>query len=544
MDNTLLLCRDIKVPVRITATGAEHDRIAVDIARKRYRRTLLSRFGNADFSVYKKSVDARDKDRITFIYTVAAAPLTPPRREILERVPDVFEPVGVFTPDFTQYRAPVQSEKRPVVVGFGPAGMFCAYALAKAGQMPVVIERGSDVETRAKKVETYWNGGALDCETNVQFGEGGAGTFSDGKLLTRISDPLCGYVLRTLRDFGAPEEICYLAKPHIGTDRLRELVKRVRQEIIRLGGTVLFDCKLGGFRCDSAGRLTAAETADGQILPCTAVFLCIGHSARDTFEMLRKNGISLVPKPFSVGVRAEHLQREIDSAMYGSFAGCEALGPAQYTLSAKKGGRAVYSFCMCPGGVVVASASENGGIVTNGMSNYARDGVNANSAIAVSVDPADYGNTVTGAIAYQKRMETSAFALAGADGSAPIQLLGDFLADGRGSGFGRVLPTYTGKTAVCDIRRLFPDSVREMLCFGFQMFEKHIAGFSAADTVLTAPETRTSSPVRIERGAQGISLSCQNLYPCGEGAGYAGGITSAAVDGLKSALAYLTEYAL
>lgn len=537
MNNTLLLSRGIRVPVSFH-DAAYHDQLALSAARKKYRRILQNKFGEAEFTVYKKSIDARDRENIVLLYTVAACPKTAPGSALLETLPRAFEQTRVYEPDFSAFQCAPGNDERPVVVGFGPSGLFCAYALAKAGMAPVILERGDDVDVRTEKVQTYWTHGHLDEESNVQFGEGGAGTFSDGKLLTRISDPLCGYVLRTLRDFGAPEEICTLAKPHVGTDRLRALVKRMREEIVRLGGTVLFRTRFTGFVKDAAGRIHAVRTPGGEI-PCSALFLCIGHSARDTFEDLMKYGVVISPKPFSVGVRAEHAQADIDRALYGRFAGCETLGAAQYTLSAKKDGRAVYSFCMCPGGVVVASASRAGEIVTNGMSYYARDGRNANSAIAVSVEPADYGNTVAGAIAFQKRIETAAFSLAGADGAAPIQLLGDFLAGGGHTEPGRVAPTYTGKTKLCNIGALFPESIRQTLAFGFGMFEKHISGFSAPDTVLTAPETRTSSPVRIERDASGAALSVSNLYPCGEGAGYAGGITSAAVDGLKSALRYL-----
>lgn len=537
MNKPLILIRDIHVALS-AGSAAEHDVCALETGKKRYRRMLSKAFGDADFHVYKKSVDARDKNKIEYIYTISALLHEPLSEEKLQTIPRPFSFVRPYTPDFSAFSRAEQKDERPVVVGFGPAGMFCAFALAKAGMRPVIIERGSKIEERAEKVDAYWKNGVLDENTNVQFGEGGAGTFSDGKLLTRISDPLCGYVLRTFCKFGAPEDIVYLAKPHIGTDKLRVIVKNMREEIIRLGGLFLFDTALTGMTKRADGKIVSLRTSSGDIA-CTAVFLCVGHSARDTFSVLMQNDILLSPKPFSVGVRIEHLQEDINRSLYGKFFDYPALEPASYTLSAKFGTRAVYSFCMCPGGVVVASASAKDEIVTNGMSYYARNGKNANSAIAVSVDPADYGSTVNGAISFQKQIENAAFRLAGSDSSAPIQLLGDFLNGTHGAEPSRMQPTYTGKTKLCDISSLFPDFISESLRQGFGVFEKHIAGFSAHDAVLTAPETRTSSPVRMERTQEGISVSAPNLYPCGEGAGFAGGITSAAVDGLKSALKYL-----
>lgn len=532
--NNALLFRDIHVPVSFQDEQS-HDAQALEKAQKQYQRLFRDRFGTAQLKVFKRSIDARDKNAIQLIYTVAAYPeklFSPPQRlpakvTVFDRTEPAFSPLS-----------PEKAKNvRPVVVGFGPAGIFCAYALARVGLAPLVIERGSRVEERVQKVQAYWQTGTLDENTNVQFGEGGAGTFSDGKLLTRINDPLCHYVLQTLVTYGAPEEILYLAKPHIGTDKLRRVVQNIREEIIRLGGSFLFDTTFTGYSCHVDGSISSVQTTKGDY-PCSALFLCIGHSARDTFAALQNAGLTLSPKPFSVGVRVEHLQSDIDRALYGSFAGSEVLGPASYTLSAKVDARAVYSFCMCPGGVVVASASEKGEIVTNGMSYYARDGKNANSAIAVSIAPSDYGSTVEGAIAFQKKLETAAFSLAGAKGAAPIQRLDDFLSGTAQHEPTRIQPTYTGATSVCSLSSLFPGVVTNTLQAGFRLFEKHIEGFCAPDAILTAPETRTSSPVRMDRTSEGMSVSVPGIYPCGEGAGYAGGITSAAVDGLKSALAF------
>ncbi len=532
----LLLYRNIKVPVQFKS-AQEHDEDAISVAKKAYMSTLYNKYGSADFYIYKKSVDARNKDRIYLTYTVAVT------SEVISSLCESkliknssFELINVNLPQI-EY---IGAKTKTVVAGFGPAGMFCAYALACAGLNPVVIERGSDIDTRWKKVDAYWKTGVLDTETNVQFGEGGAGTFSDGKLLTRISDPLSAYVLKLLNKFGAPDEILYLAKPHIGTDLLKGIVKNIREEIVRLGGKIYLDSRLTSVKRASDGRIVSVRVNDSYDLPCDALFLCIGHSARDTFSVLMNENLSISPKPFSVGVRVEHLQESIANSLYGKYSQCTALEKAQYTLSAKHAGRGVYSFCMCPGGVVVASASEKDEIVTNGMSYYNRDGLNSNSAIAVSVEPADYGNTVKGAINFQKNIEKSAFVAAGSYGAAPIQLLGDFLNDSdKFTEPKSVIPTYTGSTKLCKISKILPDFITDMLKFGFCEFEKHIEGFSYSEAVLTAPETRTSSPVRIDRTSDRVSVSCSNLYPCGEGAGYAGGITSAAVDGLKSALKYL-----
>lgn len=483
--------------------------------------------------VYKKSIDARNRDDILLIYSVAF-PVSDVGIKSVKNV-DIIS-TGVGDDIFTTTRNDVH---RPVVVGFGPGGMFCALALAKAGLRPIVLERGDDVDRRTQAVTKYWQEGVLDPHTNVQFGEGGAGTFSDGKLLTRINDKLCHYVLSEFVNCGAPDEILYLAKPHIGTDNLRTVVKNIRNKIIELGGEVRFNSCLKSIRMASDNSITAAVLENGDEVACSSLFLCIGHSSRDTVLNLMKQDISVEPKAFSVGVRIEHLQSDIDKALYGKFVGAPSLGTAQYTLSRKFGDRAVYSFCMCPGGVVVASASDEGQIVTNGMSYYARDGKNANSAIAVSVNTSDYGNTVEGAINFQHSIEKKAYNEAGGDGTAPIQCLGDFLAGVVRNEPSAVMPTYTGKTVVRNADSVFPQFITDNLRRGISMFERDIDGFANPAAVLTFPETRTSSPVRIPRNEDFLAVGYKNLYPCGEGAGYAGGITSAAVDGLRVALAFL-----
>lgn len=532
----LALVRNIKIRCSFDKAYVL-DNAAIEKAVKLIKTTKLFNFiSEKQAFVYKKSVDAREKKEIFLVYTIAFPIIDKIDFNTLKGVDivEISNPENMFVTN-------KKTSKRPLVVGFGPSGMFCALSLAKAGLSPVVIERGEDIDKRALSVENYWKHGELNAESNVQFGEGGAGTFSDGKLLTRISDKLCNYVLSEFVKHGAPDEIMYLAKPHIGTDNLRNIVKNIRKEIVELGGSVRFGTKLEAVETDSNNRITACILSGGERIECDSVFLCLGHSARDTVLKLRDCGVRVEPKPFSVGLRIEHLRQKIDEALYGSFAGCDSLGSASYTLSRKLDGRAVYSFCMCPGGVVVASASENGQIVTNGMSYYSRDGVNSNSAIAVSVDTSDYGNTVEGAIDFQHSIEKKAFICAGGQGAAPVQLLGDFLDDTLLCEPSRILPTYTGKTSMVKVDDVLPKFVSQKLRDGIVMFERDIEGFCDSNAVLTFPETRTSSPVKIPRDEHYLAIGFKNLYPCGEGAGYAGGITSAAVDGIRCALSYLNS---
>ena len=441
--------------------------------------------------------------------------------------------------------APVLGKKRlahrPVVVGLGPAGLFCAYLLARYGYRPLVLERGGDLAERDRAVRRFQKGGELDPACNIQFGEGGAGAYSDGKLTTRTHDPLCEAVLQTLVENGAPEEILRLAKPHIGTDLLKDVVKAMRTAIVQSGGEVRFRTPLTGVEV-RGGRL-AAVLADGQAVACERVVLAVGHSARDTFAMLHRVGVELLPKPFSVGVRIEHPQELIDRALYGRLAGHPALPPAEYTLSHRENGRACYSFCMCPGGLVVAAASEPGGVVTNGMSYHARDGRNANAALAVSVAPEDFDDgTPLGGIAFQCGLERAAYAAAGGY-YAPCQTVGDFLRGVPSTGPGAILPTYEPGVAYGSLSAVLPPFVEGQLRRCLPVFGRKMRGFDSADALLTAPETRTSSPVRIPRGEGLFSVSAEGLIPCGEGAGYAGGIMSAAVDGMRAACRIMEEFA-
>ena len=490
-------------------------------------------------SIAKTSLDARRRGNVHFVHSVSvrlyegeeqAVRRAASRRVVLRREEPLEVKIG---------ERPL--EHRPVIAGFGPAGMFAGLLLAKNGYRPVILERGACMERRVQAVEAFWRTGVLDPATNVQFGEGGAGTFSDGKLTTRIGDPKCSYVLRELVRFGAPPEILHRQKPHIGTDRLRGVVRAIRQEILRLGGEVRFETPLLGLDLRD-GDLRAVEL-EGGWLPAQALVLATGHSARDTFQMLLDRGLALEPKPFSVGVRIEHLQSEIDRGLYGALAGHPALPVGEYQLSHRVGEQGVYTFCMCPGGRVVPAASEEGRVVTNGMSYFARDGQNANAALVVGVAPAQYGSHPLDGVALQRRLEEAAFRAGGGGYRAPAQDVGSFLAGKPGLRLGRVAPTYALGVTGCDFGALFPRQITGMLQLGLRVFGRKLPGFDGADGVLTGVETRTSSPVRILRGENFQAPGAAGLYPCAEGAGYAGGIMSAAVDGLRTALALMAAWA-
>ena len=484
--------------------------------------------------IVRRSVDARKKPNVRIIYTIDVT-VDGSEKKILKQSGCKRASIAPAT----RYKPPKSAgspEKRPVVVGFGPGGMFAALILALAGWKPLVLERGEDAASRHAKVEKFFRTGELDTKSNVQFGEGGAGTFSDGKLNTGVNNPRIGWILEQFVAAGAREDILYDAKPHVGTDVLLTVVQNLRKRIISLGGEVRFNTQVTGL-CTENGRLTGLKTADGTVISCDRAVLAIGHSARDTFEMLDASGVPMEPKPFAMGVRIEQKQRDIDIAQYGGEN--PALPPADYKLVEHLDGETVYTFCMCPGGYVVAAASEEGRVVTNGMSYADRDGENANAALLVTLTPEDFPDKSTlGGVFYQQQLERAAFEAGGKNYHAPAQLVGDFLAHRPSTAFGSVKPTYRPGVTLCELHDVLPARITSVLEQALPALDKRLHGFAGPDAVMTAPETRSSSPVRIVRGENRQS-EIAGLYPCGEGAGYAGGIMSAAVDGILTAEAIL-----
>ena len=483
----------------------------------------------------RRSVDARKKNDVRIIYTVDVA--------VKGREDKILKMAHCARASLAQdpvYHVPQPRSipaQRPVIVGFGPAGMFAALVLSMAGLRPLVLERGQDAKARHAAVLEFWKTGTLDPECNVQFGEGGAGTFSDGKLNTGVKNERIGWILEQFAGAGASADILYDAKPHIGTDELVTVVQNLRETIIHYGGEVRFGVKVTGLVTED-GRVTGVRAAQGgeaAVIPASCVLLAIGHSARDTFEALHAQGVPMEPKPFSMGVRIEHRQADINAAQYGAAA--EHLPAADYSLSCHlPDGSSAYTFCMCPGGEVFAAASEAGGVCTNGMSNSRRDGENANAAVLVTLRPEDFPDKSTlGGMYWQRSIEQRAFARGGGNYHAPAQLAGDFLAGRASTGPGRVQPTYRPGVTWCDLHDMLPARITDTLAQALPAFGRKLRGFDDPDAVLTAPETRSSSPVRIVRGEDRCSTGVPGLYPCGEGAGYAGGITSAAVDGLRCA---------
>jgi len=494
------------------------------------------------FSVYRKSVDARKKKDIRLVYSISASGIA---ETIRDEICKDLHMARLSAPDLSYTFGTQPLLHSPVIVGAGPCGLFAALILAKNGYAPIVLERGGSVEERVALVDRFHKTQLLDAETNVQFGAGGAGTFSDGKLVTRVNDPYISFILSTLVKMGADPDILTKAKPHVGTDVLRTVTQNLIDAIESHGGKVLYHTKF--LRAvTSGGAVTAVDTSKGRI-PAGALVLAIGHSARDTYEALLAEGMVLEAKPFSVGMRIEHRAEDIDRAMYGDFAGHPALGHAEYNLSHDTKVRGVYTFCMCPGGTVVAAASETGGVVVNGMSERARSGENSNSAVVCSIFKDDYGATPMKAIAFQRSIERAAFACAGKDYSAPLCSVGDFLnARAPMRIAGKVRPSYMdGKhISLASPEAYLPGFVCESIRGALRAFDKKIDGFADPGALLTGAETRTSAPIRILRDPKTrLALGYKNLYPGGEGAGYAGGITSAALDGMYIAVSMMERYA-
>jgi uncharacterized protein len=522
--------------LRLSEVKLSLDRTEADIQSAILKKLSIAPQDLIRYTVFKRSYDARKRGAVSFVYVIDVE--TTREKQLLQRFKK--DPHIVPTPD-TSYRYVAQAtakiEQRPIVIGCGPCGMFAGLLLAQMGFRPIILERGKAVHDRSVDTFGFWSKAKFNPESNAQFGEGGAGTFSDGKLYSRIKDAQHHgrKVLAELVNAGAAPEILYINKPHIGTYRLVKIVENIRNSIESLGGEIRFQSRVDKIKIEN-GQVCGVTLASGEYIPSNHVILAVGHSARDTFEMLHQAGVYIEPKPFSIGFRVEHPQTLIDKCRLGSQVGHPMLGAADYSLVHHcANGRSVYSFCMCPGGQVVAATSEVGRVVTNGMSQYERSGKNANSGIVVGITPADYPGSPIAGIEFQRRLEENAFQLGGGTYEAPGQLVGDFLTGKASTQLGSIKPSYKPGVHLCDLSLSLPDYAIEAIGEAIPAFDKQLNGFAMHDAVLTGVETRTSSPICIKRGADYQSLNTKGLYPAGEGAGYAGGILSAGVDGIKVA---------
>ena len=525
--------------IRVNQIKLSIDEDISNIRKKLEKKLKINQSDIIDYSIFKESIDAR-KGEIHFVYTVDVDAKN--EEKILKKNKDVSK-----TPDFSY--ADVEEGKevlknRPVIIGSGPAGVFAGLILAKRGYNPIILERGRDVAKRTQDVEEFWKTGKLNVESNVQFGEGGAGTFSDGKLTTRIKDKRCRKVLEEFVASGAPEEILYSYKPHIGTDILKQVVKNMRNTIEELGGEIRFENKVTDFIIEE-GKIIGLEINSSEILKADEVVLAIGHSARDTYEILNNRNVQIRQKPFSIGVRIEHPQSLINESQYGKHKDHKRLGAADYRLTYQASNeRAAYTFCMCPGGEVVAAASEENMLATNGMSEYKRARENANSALLIQVNTEDFGSDdVLAGVEFQRKWERLAFEVGGKNYNAPVQLVGDFLNDRESKKIGSVKPSYRPNVRLTDLRLCLPEFVVETMKEAIVEMDKKLNGFAMEDAILVGVETRSSAPIRIERDEETLeSVNVKGLFPCGEGGGYAGGIISGAVDGIKIAEKIIGKY--
>lgn len=514
--------------IKITNIKIKADLSDDELFEKIYKKYKINKNDVTERRIIKKSIDARNKADIFYNYSVELECKNENKIKNVQIVKKE-EPFKIIVNR--------KSSKRPVIIGAGPAGLFSALTLAQNGIKPIIIEQGKTVDERKKDVEEFQKTGKLNTLSNVQFGEGGAGTFSDGKLTSGIHNPLCKIVLKEFYNFGAPEQILYINKPHIGTDNLINIIRNMRNEIIKLGGEFFFNEKVTDFEFENS-KVTAVIC--GKRIETDTVILAIGHSARSTFEKLYEKGVKMEKKNFSIGVRIEHKQSMINKSQYGEITKLK-LPPAEYKMAYHGENRSCYTFCMCPGGTVIASSSEPETIVTNGMSVYARNGENANSAVLVNVTPNDFkGESPLEGMYFQKDLEQKAFKLGGSNYNAPIQRFEDFENNVKSTHIGEIKPTYKPGVTLSNLNEILPDFISKTLIEGIKYFDKSIKGFAHPDAILTGVETRSSSPVQITRNENKQS-NIKGLYPCGEGAGYAGGIMSAAVDGIKCAIAVLTQ---